>query len=136
MNNEKLEKNNKVKEMLKNDTIRLINKVELPNIKAELKKLNVKGYSKLKKNEAIKVLLDEFEKNDIDTILDFYENNKVKLGMLKKEVLEVLELSDYKFKKIKNEMKTVGTIRIATDFKTLDVLMYDREYIYNYKLNQ
>lgn len=136
MNNEKLEKNNKIKEMLKNDTIRLINKVELPNIKAELKKLNVKGYSKLKKNEAIKMLLDEFEKNDIDVILDFYENNKVKLGMLKKEVLEVLELSDYKFKKIKNEMKTVGTIRIATDFKTLDVLMYDREFIYNYKLNQ
>ncbi len=125
-----------VKKMLKNDTIRLIERVGLPNIKSELKKLKVKGYSKLKRDEAIGMLLNEFEKSDINVILDFYEENKVNLGMFKKEVLEVLEMSDHKFNKIKNNMKVVGKKKINTDFKVLDVDMYDREYIYNYKFNE
>ena len=125
-----------IKEILKADTLRLINRVELSNIKAELKKLNVKGYSKLYKDNAVKLLTEELLKQDLNTILDFYETNKVKLGMFKKEVLETLDMTDYAFNKIRNNFKIAGSIRMTMDFKTLTVDMYDRKYVYNYKFNK
>lgn len=125
-----------VKELLKADTLRLIHRVELSNIKLELKKLNVKGYSKLYKDNAVKLLTEELSKRDLNTILDFYETNKVKLGMFKKEVLETLDINNHAFDKIRNNMKIAGSIRMTMTFKTATIDMYDREYVYNYKFNK
>lgn len=125
-----------VEELLKADTLRLIDRVELSNIKAELKKLNIKGYSKLHKDNAVKILGEELSKQDLNIVLDFYETNKVKLGMFKKEVLEVLDINNHTFNKIRNNMKIVGSIRLTMQSNTATIDMYDREYVYNYKFNK
>ncbi|MDY4575258.1 MAG: hypothetical protein SPD90_09390 [Intestinibacter sp.] len=123
-----------VDKMVINDTISLIHRLDLPTCKKLLGRIGLKGYTNLNYSEVQKLLKENLPKQNDRLILKFYEENRVKLGCFKYEVINILNISDYKFYKIKNSLKVVGTQIVTNKDYSKKVNKYDRKYIYEIKL--
>ena len=116
--------------MLIKDVIQLIDRLDVVTCKKYLKRLGVTGYYSLNKADTVELLRHELKDND-DMTLKLYEENRVILDMFAYEVIDVLNITKYRFNKIKGSLKVSGTkiVNIGTAPKT--VSKYDRRSIYN-----
>lgn len=125
---------NTVDKMVINDTISLIHRLDLPTSKKILGRMGLKGYTNLKYNEVQSLLKENLPKQSDRLILKIYDENKIKLSCFKYEVVDILNISEYKFQKIKKSLKVVGTQTVTNKDYSKKVNKYDRKYIYEIKL--
>lgn len=123
-----------VDKMVITDTISLIHRLDLPTSKKILGRIGLKGYTNLNYNQVQSLLKENLPKADDRLILKFYDENKIKLSCFKYEVVDILNISEYKFQKIKKSLKVVGTQTVTNKDYSKKVNKYDRKYIYEIKL--
>lgn len=123
-----------VDKMLVKDTLDLIHRLDLSSSKNILNQIGIKVDKNLKYKDIQELLKINLPKQSDKEILKFYEENKIKLGCFKYEVIDILKITDYRFYKIKKSLKVVGTQVVnIQNFPTV-VNKYDRKYIYEIKL--
>lgn len=123
-----------VDKMVITDTINLVHRLDYPTSKKILGRIGIKGYTNLKYNEVQSLLKVNLPKQSDRLILKIYDENKIKLGCFKYEVVDILNISEYKFQKIKKSLKVVGTQIVTNKNYSKKVNKYDRKYIYEIKL--
>lgn len=117
--------------MIINDVIEVVDRLDINTCKKYLGRVGVKGYYNLNKADTVKLLKDGLRNSKEHLILELYEENRVILDMYAYEVIDVLNITKYRFNKIKDSLKVSGTkiVNIGTAPKT--VYKYDRRSIYN-----
>ena len=116
-------------------TLKLIDRVLTSTCKKTLGRIGVKGYSELKSQDTKNLLKEHLPKQSEEIILRFYRENKVVLDMFKYEVCEVLNISEWRFSKIKYDLKISGTQVVNICCKPKICNKYDRRFIYEKLLN-
>lgn len=119
-----------VDRMIIKDVIKLIDRLDIITCRKIASKLDVKGHYKLTKANIVKLLRNELHNLNERALLEIYEENKVLLDMYAHEVINALEISNYRFNKIKNTLKVSGTRKIFINNHTKTIKMYDRRFIY------
>lgn len=116
------------------DTIKLIDRITTSECKKILGKIGIKNYTDLKEKE-VKILLKEgLQKVAPETILDIYKEHQIRLDMFKYEICEVLNITQWRFSKIKHTLKVSGTQVVNVGCKPKVVKKYDRRFVYEIKL--
>ncbi|MDO4925357.1 MAG: hypothetical protein Q3980_06865 [Turicibacter sp.] len=112
------------------DTLKFIDRVLTSACKKTLGRIGIKGYSELNSQETKNLLKEHLAKQSDEIILKFYRENKVVLDMFKYEVCEVLNISEWRFSKIKYDLKISGTQVVNVCCKPKICNKYDRRFIY------
>ena len=84
------------------DTIHLIDRIITSECKKILGKISIKKYTNLKEKEVKELLKKHLPNVEPEIVLNIYNEHKVKLDMFGYEVCEVLNISKWKFNKIKH----------------------------------
>lgn len=117
------------------DTITLIDRIRTNECKKILGKIGVKKYSDLKEKEAKGLLKIHLTEVAPEIILDIYKEHQIKLDMFKYEVCETLNISNWRFDKIKMNLEVSGTQVVNVGCNPKVCIKYDRRFIYEYKMN-
>lgn len=118
--------NNAIQDLIVKDVISLLDRLTVVQIKDELRRLNIKGYSKLNASNSVQLLKDILNENT-DEILNIYKTYKLELDMFQKEVLEVLNIKKAQLDKLDINVTGIQRIYIKTHH---DYKKYDRESVY------
>ncbi|EGT4669058.1 hypothetical protein DFW37_17845 [Clostridioides difficile] len=122
-----------IDELIIKDTIKLIDRITTNECKKILGRIGIRGYSDLKERE-IKVLLKEhLPEVSPEIIIGIYKEHQIKLDMFKYEVCEILNISNWRFDKIKMRLEVSGTQVVNIGCRSKVVKKYDRRFIYEYK---
>lgn len=121
---------NEIDRLIIKDVIKLIDRITTSECKKILGKIGIKNYTDLKEKE-VKILLKEYlPEVEPETMLDIYKEHQIRLDMFKYEVCEVLNISVYKFDKIKSTLKVSGQQVVNVRNIPKVVNKYDRRFIY------
>ncbi|RDY29743.1 hypothetical protein CHL78_000815 [Romboutsia weinsteinii] len=112
------------------DVVKLIDRITTSECKKILGKVGIKNYTDLKEKEVKTLLKEHLPEVEPEIILWIYKEHQVRLDMFKYEVCEVLNITQWRFGKIKHNLKISGkqVVNIAGHPKTVN--KYDRAYIY------
>lgn len=125
---------NEIDRLIIKDVIELIDRITTSECKKILGKIGIKKYTYLKEKEVKRVLKEHLPEVAPEIILDIYKEHQIRLDMFKYEVCEVLDITQWRFSKIKNILKVSGTQVINIECKPKECKKYDRRFIYQYKL--
>ncbi|WP_071121190.1 hypothetical protein [Romboutsia timonensis] len=115
------------------DTIKLIDRITTNECKKLLGRIGIKKYSNLKEKEVKELLKSHLPNVAPEIVLKIYREHQVKLDMFAYEVCEVLNISKWRFNKIKYNLKISGTQVVNISCKPKIVNKYDRRFIYEIK---
>ncbi|WP_042275557.1 hypothetical protein [[Clostridium] dakarense] len=116
------------------DTIKLIDRITTNECKKIVGKIGIKKYTDLKEKEVKELLKKHLLEQPPEVVLEIYKEHQIKLDMFKYEVCEVLNISKWKFGKIKSNFEISGTQVVNVGRKPKKCKKYDRRFIYEYKL--
>ncbi|CED93241.1 hypothetical protein [Romboutsia ilealis] len=118
------------------DTIHLIDRIITSECKKILGKIGIKKYTNLREKEVKELLKKHLSNVEPEIVLNIYNEHKVKLDMFGYEVCEVLNISKWKFNKIKHTLKISGTQVVNINCKPKIINKYDRRFIYEILINK
>lgn len=118
------------------DTIHLIDRIITSECKKILGKIGIKKYTNLREKEVKELLKKHLPNVEPEIVLNIYNEHKVKLDMFGYEVCEVLNISKWKFNKIKHTLKISGTQVVNINCKPKIINKYDRRFIYEILINK
>ena len=118
------------------DTIHLIDRIITSECKKILGKIGIKKYTNLKEKEVKELLKKHLSNVEPEIVLNVYNEHKVKLDMFGYEVCEALNISKWKFNKIKHTLKISGTQVVNINCKPKIINKYDRRFIYKILINK
>lgn len=118
------------------DTIHLIDRIITSECKKILGKIGIKKYTNLREKEVKELLKKHLLNVEPEIVLNIYNEHKVKLDMFGYEVCEVLNISKWKFNKIKHTLKISGTQVVNINCKPKIINKYDRRFIYEILINK
>ena len=118
------------------DTIHLIDRIITSECKKILGKIGIKKYTNLKEKEVKELLKKHLPNVESEIILNIYNEHKVKLDMFGYEVCETLNITKWKFNKIKHTLKISGTQVVNINCKPKIINKYDRRFIYKILINK
>lgn len=119
-----------IDDLIVKDTIKLIDRLDMPKCKEYLKEIGVKGYSKLAANETRELLAKKLREQSNEYVLKIYNDNKVRLDMFKYEVCDTLEISKYKLDKDIDKFTISGVQSVRAGGKTQQCNKYCRREVY------
>ena len=118
------------------DTIHFIDRIITSECKKILGKIGIKKYTNLREKEVKELLKKHLPNVEPEIVLNIYNEHKVKLDMFGYEVCEVLNISKWKFNKIKHTLKISGTQVVNINCKPKIINKYDRRFIYEILINK
>lgn len=119
-----------IDDLIVKDTIKLIDRLDIPKCKEYLRELDIKGYSTLSAKEIREVLSKVLKNQSKEYVLKVYNENKVKLDMFKYEICDILQLSKYKLDKDIDSFTISGTQSLRAGGKMQQYNKYCRRDVY------
>lgn len=124
---------NEIDRLIIKDVIKLIDRITTSECKKILGKIGIKNYTDLKEKEVKTLLKEHLPEVASETMLEIYKEHQIRLDMFKYEVCEVLNITQWRFSKIKHTLKVSGTQVVNIGGYPKTVNKYDRRFIYNIK---
>ncbi|KPI48389.1 hypothetical protein ACWTV9_10245 [Clostridioides difficile] len=126
-------KTNEIDRLIIRDTIRLIDRITINECKKILGKIGIKKYTDLKEKEVKALLKKYLPEQPPERILEIHKEHQIRLDCFKYEVIEILNISKWRFNQIKHDLKVSGTQVVNISCRPKVVNKFDRRFIYEYK---
>lgn len=124
---------NEIDRLIIRDTIRLIDRITTNECKKILGRIGIKKYTDLKEKEVRALLKTHLPEQPPERILEIYKEHQIRLDCFKYEVIEILNISRWRFNQIKWELKVSGRQVVNINCRPKVVNKFDRRFIYEYK---
>lgn len=127
---------NEIDRLIIRDTIDNIDRLDLIACRRILSKIGIKGYYNLNKADTVELLKNELHNAKEQVALEIYNDNKVKFGIFAYEVIEILNITKWRFGKIKDSLLVAGEEVVNIAGKPKIIKKYDRKFIYEVLLKK
>lgn len=127
---------NEIDRLIIRDTIDNIDRLDLIACRRILSKIGSKGYYNLNKADTVELLKNELYNTKEDIVLEIYEDNKTKFGMFAYQIIELLNITKWRFGKIKERFLIAGEEVVNIAGKPKTIKKYDRRFIYEVLLKK